>query len=193
MATTTASNSFPQEGPPQPPPIAAAADTRGGMSKGNGPELFNNDEFDEAPSQTDEITALLGSVLVHLIAILLLALAPWTPMREDEPVVIVSSPPEYEQPLELVEEISYSDVPQSEIGANSFDELEETAEASADAFAEVAEIPNPIELEPTELGQILLNELFVEAVAPLGSDRKSKGASGPGHQGCAGSRRSHHL
>ena len=94
---------------------------------------------------------------IHLIIILTLALVPLRPQIDEEAVVIVS-PPEYSQDtFELIDEVTYSDVPQVEVGANSTADSE-MAEASAEMFAEIAEIPNPIELEPTDLGKIMQNK-----------------------------------
>jgi hypothetical protein len=54
----------------------------------------------------------------------------------------------------------------------------EMAEASAEMFAEMAEIPNPLELDPTELGQIMVNKMFDQAVAPLDKLTDQKGKVG---------------
>ena len=60
------------------------------------------------------------------------------------------------------------------------------AEASAPTFAEVSEIPNPVDLEPTELGQIMVNKMFDTAVAPLDKLSEQKGNVGEGTEGAAG-------
>ena len=82
-----------------------------------------------------------------LIIVLTLALVPLKAPFDEEAVVIVS-PPEYQQEKieEIIDDVTYSDLPQVKVGANSVADSE-MAEASAEMFAEVAEIPNPIDLE----------------------------------------------
>ena len=149
-------------------------------------DAWSEDELeDDSLLENSETTALIGSMLVHLIIILTLALVPLRLKTEDEAVVIVS-PPEYsEDEVEMIEEVVYSDVPQTEVGANSIADSE-MAEASADMFAEIAEIPNPVELEPTDLGQIMVNKMFDQAVAPLDRLDNQKGSVGEGTEGAAG-------
>lgn len=140
---------------------------------------------EESAIASGETTALIGSMLVHLIVILALALVPLRAPNDDEAVVLVSPPPERAEPIERIEEISYSASPQSEIGVNGLAELH-LAEASAETFAEVAEIPNPVEMEPAEYGDIMVNKMFTEAVAPLERLTDQKGKVGEGTQGAAG-------
>ena len=121
---------------------------------------------DESLLENEEATALIGSMLVHLIIILTLALVPLRSQVDEEAVVLVS-PPEYErEKIEMIDEITYSEVEQTQVGANSDAEME-MADASAEIFSDEAEIPNPVELDPTELGQIQVNNMFEQAVAPL--------------------------
>ena len=44
----------------------------------------------------------------------------------------------------------------------------------------------PIDLEPTDLGQIMVNKMFDHAVAPLDKLTNQKGKVGQGTQGAAG-------
>ncbi len=133
-----------------------------------------------------ETTALVGSMLVHLIAILALALVPLSNVQDPEAVVIVSTPPDYTQDrVELIDEVTYSDVPQEAVGANSVAQFEMAA-ASAEQFAEIAEIPNPIEMESTDFGDIMVNKMFTQAVAPLDRLENQKGKVGEGTLGAAG-------
>lgn len=140
---------------------------------------------DESFFENQETTALIGSMLVHLIIILTLGLVPLRAPVDDEAVVIVS-PPEYSEEIEeLIDEVTYSDLPQVQVGANSLSDSQ-MAEASAEMFAEIAEIPNPVDLEPTDLGQIMVNKMFQQAVAPLDKLTEQKGKVGEGTQGAAG-------
>ncbi|MFK8113652.1 MAG: vWA domain-containing protein [Rubripirellula sp.] len=140
---------------------------------------------DESLLENSEATALIGSMLVHLIIILTLALVPLR-MELDDEAVVLTSPPDYaDQEIELIEEVTYSDLPQTEVGANSLADAE-MAEASAEVFAEMSEIPNPVDLEPTDLGQIMVNKMFDQAVAPLDRLETQKGKVGQGTEGAAG-------
>ncbi len=149
---------------------------------------WDNDISEEEESffENRETTALIGSMLVHLIIVLTLALVPLRAPFDEEAVVIVS-PPQYEQEKieEIIDEVTYSDLPQVKVGANSVADSE-MAEASAEMFAEVSEIPNPIDLEPTDLGQIMVDKMFQDAVAPLDKLTNQKGKVGQGTEGAAG-------
>ncbi len=149
-------------------------------------DAWSEEELEEESLfENEEATALIGSMLVHLIIILTLALVPLR-MKIDEEAVVLVSPPEYEQDkIEMIDDVTYSDVPQVEVGANSLAETA-MAEASAEMFAEMSEIPNPVELEPTELGQIMVNKMFDQAVAPLDKVVDQKGKVGEGTEGASG-------
>ncbi len=150
-------------------------------------DAWTEEEFDDEPFWVgSEITALIGSMLVHLIVILTLALVPLTRPTDPEAVVIVATPPDYTQDrVELIEEVITSEVPQEAVGAGGLAQFEMAA-ASAESFAEIAEIPNPIEMESTDFGDIMVNKMFVQAVAPMDRLVDQKGKVGEGTQGAAG-------
>ncbi|TWU43421.1 hypothetical protein Q31b_24600 [Novipirellula aureliae] len=150
--------------------------------QGNEDVEFEDDSF----FASTETTAFIGSMLIHLIVILSLALVPLAMSVEQDAVVLVS--PKREEPIDevkLIEEINYSDLLQDEIGASTSDETE-MAEASAESFAEVAEIPSPVEIEPSPVGQIMVNKIFSPAVAPLDKLKMQKGSVGQGAEGATG-------
>lgn len=135
---------------------------------------------------SDETAATVGSTLFNLIVILGLAMVPLRIELDPEAVVIVSDPPDYQaDPIEVIEEITVSDIPQTEVGANSLADTS-MAEASAEMFADVAEIPNPVEIEVAELGTIAVNNYFEQAVAPLDKLDQQRGKIGVGVNGAAG-------
>jgi hypothetical protein len=150
-------------------------------------EAWSEEELEEESLlENQETTALIGSMLVHLIIILALALVPLRSAIDEDAVVLLSPPPDYtEDKIEMIDEVTYSEVPHETVGANSMAEAQ-MAEASAEVFNEVAEIPNPIEMEPTDLGQIMLNKMFDQAVAPLDRLVDQKGKIGQGTEGAAG-------
>ncbi len=149
-------------------------------------DAWSEDELEEEPVlQSDESTALFGSMIVHLIIILALALVPLRPSIDEEAVVIVSPRTTQEEKIEEVEVVTYSMVPSETVGANSEAESE-VAEASAEFFNEVAEIPSPIEMEKTEFGEIMVNNIFSQASAPLDRLTNQKGQVGQSEKGAAG-------
>ncbi|KAA1261524.1 hypothetical protein LF1_40740 [Rubripirellula obstinata] len=158
-----------------------SADPRGEVDQWSLEELEEDGFFENS-----ENVALIGSTLVHLIIILFLAMVPLAIEGDEDAVVIVSKPPVYEQEkIEFIDEIVYSDAPQVEIGASSLADAD-MAEASAEMFAEVSEIPMPVELEPADLGEMMVNKMFDQAVAPLDRLTEQKGKVGQGTEGAVG-------
>lgn len=134
---------------------------------------------------TDAV-AFLASMLTHIAVVLFLALLPLTAERDDEAIVLVNRPPEYDvEQVQRIEEVVYSDLASQEVGAGSASESA-MAEASAPEFAEVAEIPNPLEQRPQELATINMNELFTRAAAPLDLGVTLKGKVGHAAEGASG-------
>jgi len=152
----------------------------------NTPDGADDDALQgESLIRTEQWSAVLGSMIFHVIAFLTLALVPLK-NKEDDSVVVITSPPVYEQvPLDRIEEVTYSDLPRDDVGARSTASTV-MAEASAQTLAEISEIPSPVDLEPTELGQIMVNKMFDPAVAPLDRLSEQKGNVGEGTQGAAG-------
>ncbi|MEM9589211.1 MAG: VWA domain-containing protein, partial [Planctomycetota bacterium] len=148
-------------------------------------DAWDEEELEDDPFFSSEITAMIGSTLVHLIIILSLALVPLHLAQEESAVVIVSEPSSLEDEIPVIDQITFSDTPDNRIGADSVAELE-MSQASAENFAEVAEIPNPIDLEPVDMGKIMVNQIFTEPVAPMQRLTNQRGRTGEGTQGAAG-------
>ncbi|XZE51565.1 vWA domain-containing protein [Planctomycetaceae bacterium SH139] len=153
-------------------------------------EEGEGEDFEAAEEEVswfdNETFAMATSLLAHLAVVLALALIPLAADREEEAVVLVSAPPDYEEhDIQQIEEIVYSDQAQTEVGANSLADTE-MAMASAATFAEVAEIPNPIDQTPQELATLNVNTMFSEPVAPLDLNIQVKGKVGHAAEGAAG-------
>ncbi|MFG0261399.1 MAG: vWA domain-containing protein [Novipirellula sp. JB048] len=150
-------------------------------------EAWDEEELEEESFlSASETTAFAGSMLVHLIIILSLALVPLVVPVDEEAVVLVSPPADTEiDQVEMIDDVTYSELPQTEVGANSSADVA-MAEASAEMFAEISEIPNPVDLEPTDYGQIMVNKIFTSAVAPLDRLENQKGKIGQSTEGTAG-------
>lgn len=150
-------------------------------------EAWSEEELeDDAGWFGDESTSFIGSLLVHLSIIVLLGLTPMIQKVDPEAIVIVS-PPELEQieKIQVVEDVTYSETPQDQVGAASVGEFS-MAEASAADFSEMAEIPSPVEMETDVTGDIIVNNLFTKPVAPLQKIQDQKGQVGEGTTGATG-------
>lgn len=148
-------------------------------------DAWDEEELEEeAVLETDESAALIGSMVIHVLIIVALAIMPTRVFKDDEAVVIVSPPVETESEP-LIEEVVYSETPEIEVGANSTSEAE-MADASAEMFAEIAEIPSPVELEKSDLGDIEVNRIFSQPMAPMDRLENRKGTVGEGTSGAAG-------
>ncbi|TVP99876.1 MAG: VWA domain-containing protein [Planctomycetaceae bacterium] len=146
---------------------------------------------DESPEEdagwfSDESAAFVVSLIVHLSLLLMLGLTPLLISPDVDSVVLTAS--ESTEPTEefrILDDLTYSDVPHQEMGANSTVDAG-MAEASAEMFAETAEIPNPAEMEPDVRGDVFVNNLFSQPVAPLDRLSDQRGKVGEGVQGAAG-------
>ncbi|MEM6689925.1 MAG: VWA domain-containing protein, partial [Planctomycetota bacterium] len=107
-------------------------------------------------SDDENVVALIGSMLWHTIVILGIAMVPTTIYEDPNQVVIESNPTSPPEEIEVLTEVSYSEEPQTEIGAESLTDSA-MAEASAAEMLEIAEIPTPLEMEPIDRGEFLSN------------------------------------
>ncbi len=151
-------------------------------------EAWHEDELDDDGGWFgDESAAFVGSLLVHLGLIVMLGLTPIIQKLDPEAIVLVSPPPPLEQQekIQVVDVVTYSEVPQTDVGAASIGESG-MAEASAATFSEMAEIASPVQIEPDVQGDILVNNLFQQSVASLHTLKDQKGKVGEGTQGAAG-------
>jgi hypothetical protein len=149
-------------------------------------DAWDEEELEEESAlETDESTALFGSMAVHILIIVALAIMPTRSFIDEEAVVIVSPPVSEQDDEPLIEEVVYSEVSEVEIGSNATAEAD-MADASAEMFAEVAEIPSPVELEPSDLGKIEVNRIFSQPMAPMDRLVDQRGTVGEGTTGAAG-------
>ncbi len=152
-------------------------------------EEYEDDDFYEEEEEgwfNDESVAFVASLLTHMAILLGLALVPVLAESDPNKVVLVSPPPDYErETMEVIEDLTYSDLPQEKIGANSSSNAD-MAEASAEMFAEVAEIPQPVDIRTSEIATINVNQMFREAVAPVDRLKEQKGKTGVGALGASG-------
>lgn len=135
---------------------------------------------------SDSTVASVASTLLNLIVILGLAMIPNTVFVDPQAVVIVSDPPLEAEEIEAIPEFVYSDQPSDEVGAES-DAEASLAEASAELFAEITEIPNPVEMDVADIAPFAEQNFVNLAVAPLQKLDTSPGSIGSGTGGAKGS------
>ncbi len=149
-------------------------------------DAWSEEELEEEPVlQSDESSALIGSVIVHLMIILALALAPLNEIIDEEAVVLVSPPtPDQTEEIEIVEDVTY-DQPSDQIGAASETDTA-MAEASAADFSEIPVITNPIEMEKSDFADIMVTEIFQPSTAQLDRLTERTGSTGVQTAGAVG-------
>ncbi|QDV56019.1 vWA domain-containing protein [Rosistilla oblonga] len=150
-------------------------------------EDYDDEEDEDESWFDDESIAFVASLMAHMGIVLFLALATFSPHFDPEAIVIVSPMRDVaEDKIHSIEEIVASEVPQEQIGSNA-DSLESAiAMATAQTFAETAQIPSPMDMTPQKLATIDLNNFFTEPVAPLQAMVNKKGSVGEGHNGAKG-------
>jgi hypothetical protein len=167
---------------------SASPRDKGEVQEFDAPDAESEIEYEDEESGWfgNDTFAIAASLLGHMVLVLALALVPIALESTEDSIVLVSNPPEYEEEmLHEIEEIVYSDLPQTDVGANSLADAS-MAEASAPTFATVAEIPNPIDQLPQPLATINMNNVFSEPVAPLNMDVAVKGTVGHAIEGATG-------
>lgn len=144
-------------------------------------------EDDDESWFDDESIAFVASLMAHMGIVLFLALATFGPHIDRNAIVIVAPMRDVaEDKIHSIEEIVASEVPQDQIGSNS-DSLESAiAMATAETFAETAQIPSPMDMTPQKLATIDLNNFFTEPVAPMQAMVNKKGSVGQGLNGAKG-------
>jgi hypothetical protein len=152
-----------------------------------GLEAWDDAELEEDEGWlSDESAAFIGSLIVHLGVLVLLGIIPLIQSHDPEAVVFVASRPvEEADELRVVDVVTYDDLPHEQAGAASMADAA-MAEASAETFSEIAEIPSPVEIEPDVKGDVFVNNLFNQATAPMSKLENQKGKHGEGVTGAAG-------
>jgi hypothetical protein len=195
-SSSVASSANQQPGHESSPATALSGNESGVIAQADSPtnaqvdaqvDAWGEEEFeDDGNWFGDESVAFVGSLLVHLSVIVMLGLTPLIPKLDREAIVIVSSPADESlEPIQIIDEVTYSETPQDKLGAASMGDFA-MAEASAEMFSEMAEIPSPVQIEPDVRGDLLVNNLFSQPVAPLNKLKAQKGKIGQGEQGAAG-------
>ncbi|MGE0760579.1 MAG: vWA domain-containing protein, partial [Pirellulaceae bacterium] len=145
---------------------------------------------DIAPGWTDwshNGTAFLGSLVIHALLLVVLALAPVL-VRSAAPRVVMMAAAileEPEQTLTIAEEFAPSDQQLPDIGANS-DAGAATALATAPIVAEVSAVPNPVDIPIVSVGEIVVNNEIQLATGLRVENLAVRGHAGVGVTGAMG-------
>ncbi|MEM7477221.1 MAG: vWA domain-containing protein [Planctomycetota bacterium] len=127
------------------------------------------------------------SLLFHVVLIVGLAVFPAVAASTANKLIFNSTPPEEieEEEFTLIDEVTYSDSFEEEIGANSA--LSDSAALGmAPILADIAEMPSPSEYEPQPNAVFDLNNEVQQAVGLVRSDAVVKGMTGVGATGTDG-------
>jgi hypothetical protein len=142
---------------------------------------------DDSPLDNDSVSFIV-SFVVHLVIVLTLGFIPWSARERNEPVLITSTIPDEIQPeLEKTpQEVYFSNQPSDQIGANSVDG-DFMALSMAPEVSEVSDLPLPLEVEPSQVANIEINNAVQFATGLHYSENiVVKGAAGVGTTGAVG-------
>lgn len=141
---------------------------------------------DETPFDGDS-GAFLASLVFHLFLLLALGLIPFV-LRERQVTLTVSAPVEEipEDELKYQEDFAVSDRKMEDIGANSVGDFE-MAMSLAPVVSDISDVPSPVDMTPTEVGNIEINnEIQVATGLNFNKNLAVRGSTGQGVTGAAG-------
>lgn len=169
----------------------SVAQDNGSVAQDNG-EAIEEDSIEELEEDGDavwfdsETKSFLVSMLVHVVVVVGLASYSVVSQPEIFALFIASQPiVEENAPLDIINEIAYSETPTEEIGANSVG-LTDMSLSSAETLADISELPS-LELDvslPDANIQISLD--IREAVGLTESTKAVRGMTGVGETGTEG-------
>jgi hypothetical protein len=142
---------------------------------------------DDSPIDNDSIS-FVSSFVFHLFLVLVLGFVSWSEPEKSEPALITSTVAEEIEPelLKTPQEVYFSNTPSDQIGSNSVDG-DVMALSMAPEVAEIADLPNPLEIEDTQIADIEINNAIQFATGLHYSENLVvKGAVGAGTTGAIG-------
>ncbi|MCA9128490.1 MAG: VWA domain-containing protein [Planctomycetales bacterium] len=146
------------------------------------PHAFNlNNSF-----ASSDLQAVIASFLVHIVALLALALVPIGAMKIRQATFLQAMPEEAEEEFTLVEHVAVSEDPADHVGANSEHSERSMALSSAPVLAELSELSTPSFEVPSLAKTFVLTNQIQQAVALTRSDTLVKGMTGVGTTGTDG-------
>jgi von Willebrand factor type A domain len=143
---------------------------------------------DDTPFDNDSFS-FVSSFAVHLIILIALGILPTLGKPKEDTLAFTSSPVMEElepEVLTIPEEVYFSNDISEQVGANS-QQGTQMAMSLAPVISEVSDIPNPVDVEPSEVGNIEVDTTIMTATGLHFSENAIvKGAVGVGTTGAVG-------
>lgn len=141
---------------------------------------------EETPFDGDS-GAFLASLIFHMVLLLALGLIPLV-FPERQVTLTVATPVEeiLEDELKYREDLVVSDREMQDIGANSVGDFE-VAMSLAPVVSDISDVPSPVDMTPTEVGNIEINnEIQIATGLNFNKNLTVRGATGTGVTGASG-------
>jgi hypothetical protein len=140
---------------------------------------------EETPFDGDT-PAWLVSMAFHFVLLVVVTFMPVLFERQDDRVQLAIMPDEEIEEIEVPEEFYFNERPAEQIGANSVSGVE-MAQALAQVIDEISDVPNPLDVNPTEVATIEINNTIEIATGPqFDQNLRVKGFVGQGATGAVG-------
>ncbi len=156
-------------------------------------DAIDEQELESGGWLNDQTAAFVGSLVIHVGVLLLLGLVPLVAVQLPKTLEIVATPPpDDETPVRVIEEVAYSDLPQSQVGAGGSAEIEnvrstnELLMANAELFVPPEVQPPAIQIQPTETANILVKSMLSQPQTAFDRLPQQRGRVGTGELGAAG-------
>ena len=138
-----------------------------------------------AAAAGSDVAGFATSFCFHLVLVLLLAL--WALPDRTRDSLALLAPQTADAPLDLVDEIYFSERPHDELGAVGTVDINAVALSQAQIIEPLSEVPSPVDLVPTDLGRIEINDALQVATGLHYSENLAvKGSAGEGAIGATG-------
>jgi hypothetical protein len=140
---------------------------------------------EETPFDGDT-PAWLFSMAFHFVLLIVVTFMPAFFVPEDDAILVTSITEEEIEEIKLPEEFYFNEQPSTEVGANSVAGVE-MAQALAQVVDEISDVPNPLEVEHSEVATIEINNTIEIATGPtFDQNLRVKGFVGQGATGAVG-------
>jgi len=141
---------------------------------------------EETPFDGDS-GAFVASLVFHMVLLLALGLIPLV-FPERQVTLTVAAPVEevLEDELKYQEDLVVSDREMQDIGANSVGDFE-VAMSLAPVVSDISDVPSPVDMTPTEVGNVEINnEIQIATGLNFNKNLTVRGATGTGVTGASG-------
>ena len=138
-----------------------------------------------AAAAGSDLAGFATSFCFHLVLVLLLAL--WALPDRSRDSLALLAPQTADASLDIMDEIYFSERPHDELGAVGTVDINAVALSQAQIIEPLSEVPSPVDLVPTDLGRIEINDALQVATGLYYSENLAvKGTAGEGAVGATG-------